>query len=376
MGKIGKKFVFLLLYFINTNISFGQCDGGFVTVHTDFDIYAGNPDTLCVGDCQKYWVSNAFCPVFNNTSFHWLFKNKTYNDTLIGDTVYYCYNDTGYFFYDIYASNFNLDSAYFTDALNIILPCPPQAKFTSSTQKICTDECIEFTDQSSRLPNNWQWYFEGGTPSTFDGQKPPSICYADTGKFDVQLIVKSNYGADTLLLSDYVEVLPGPNVIPVEQTFVIKEGDVITMSACARGNNYLWQPNVAVIFNEDSLLTVQPDETQLYSSIITTNNGCAKNCTYEVKVQNGLLLPTAFSPNGDGINDLFRILNTNITLLSFSIYNRWGELVFQTKNISQGWDGNFLDTKQDMGVYIWSADYLITKTGKRKLAKGNVTLLR
>lgn len=224
--------------------------------------------------------------------------------------------------------------------------------------------------------NNWQWTFEGGTPATYNGQHPPPVFYSDTGYYFVQLAVSSPYGSDNMVKANYIHVLPGPEPVAVQNEFQIKEGDEVTLAACARGSAYQWQPLAAMIQNEDTLLIVQPDNTQNYSCTVATANGCTTMCSYEVKVQSGLLLPTGFSPNGDGVNDIFHILNTNITLKNFEIYNRWGEVVFKTSDIQTGWDGIYKGVEQDAGVYVWYADYIVTKSGKRKSAKGNVTLLR
>ncbi|MCW5908000.1 MAG: gliding motility-associated C-terminal domain-containing protein [Chitinophagales bacterium] len=277
---------------------------------------------------------------------------------------------------DIYASNFNLDSAKNLNARNVILPCPPTANFTVNQQTVCANQPVTFTDQSKRLVNQWQWTFEGGTPATYSGQQPPPVYYPDTGLFYVQLAVSNPYGSDNVVKTNYIHVLPGPLPLTVPTEFQLKEGDEVTIETCARGSTYQWQPLVAVLQNEDTLLTVQPDETQTYHCTVVTNNGCNAHCQYTVKVQSGLLLPTAFSPNGDGVNDIFRILNTNITLKHFEIYNRWGELVFFTTDLQTGWDGTYKGVEQELGVYVWHADYVVTKNGKRKSAKGNVTLVK
>lgn len=356
--------------------NYGQsvCDG-FIYGATDYDIYLGSYDTLCAGDCQYFWITNADCPEFRDIGFHWVFYGINKNDTLFGDTVYYCYPDTGIFLFYVYASNFSLDSAY-SSSRNVILPCPPTANFTANRPIICVNQSVTFTDSSKRLVNNWQWTFEGGTPATYNGQHPPPVFYSDTGYYYVQLAVSSPYGSDNVVKANYIQVLPGPQPVAVQNEFQIKEGDEVTLTACARGSTYQWQPSVAVLQNEDTLLSVQPENTQNYSCTVATANGCTTMCSYEVKVQSGLLLPTAFSPNGDGINDVFRILNTNITLKNFEIYNRWGELVFKTSDIQSGWNGIYKGVEQAAGVYVWYADYIVTKSGKRKSAMGNVTLLR
>ena len=92
---------------------------------------------------------------------------------------------------------------------------------------------------------------------------------------------------------------------------------------------------------------------------------------------NLLDLPTAFSPNNDGVNDVFRIARwLNVERIDeFAVYNRWGQKVFSTNNIEDGWNGTVKNEKADMGVYMWMVTGL-TKDGKDILEKGNVTLLR
>ncbi len=88
-------------------------------------------------------------------------------------------------------------------------------------------------------------------------------------------------------------------------------------------------------------------------------------------------IPTAFTPNGDGLNDVFRIGNIKYDRLDdFSIYNRWGQLVYHnTYDPTQGWDGTFNGVKQDMGTYFYNI-VITTPNGKTKNFKGEVILMR
>jgi gliding motility-associated-like protein len=86
-------------------------------------------------------------------------------------------------------------------------------------------------------------------------------------------------------------------------------------------------------------------------------------------------VPNAFSPNGDGVNDLVKVEGKGITDIEFTIYNRWGEIVFRTHDATQGWDGIYKGKAQDMEVYAYyvNAGFI---DGSRKELKGNITLLR
>ena len=107
-------------------------------------------------------------------------------------------------------------------------------------------------------------------------------------------------------------------------------------------------------------------------------NGCKSVDSvwvYVIEPCTQLLLPTAFSPNGDGVNDVFRIKNHNYDKLNwFRVYDRWGVTVYESTDMTVGWDGTFKEMKQPIGVYIYSIS--VQCRGENYEFKGNVTLLR
>jgi gliding motility-associated-like protein len=88
-------------------------------------------------------------------------------------------------------------------------------------------------------------------------------------------------------------------------------------------------------------------------------------------------VPNAFSPNGDGKNDLFRVgtVRNMINVQEFRIFNRWGQELFYSTDISKGWDGTFKGVKQDPGVYHYMMRVAYAN-GKTAFIKGDVTLVR
>jgi len=90
-----------------------------------------------------------------------------------------------------------------------------------------------------------------------------------------------------------------------------------------------------------------------------------------------LFVPNAFSPNGDGINDFFHpIYLCPVNEYDLEIFDRWGELTFQTNDIEQKWDGTYNGESCELDVYVYMIHYTNSKTGLRKLLKGNVTLVQ
>lgn len=125
---------------------------------------------------------------------------------------------------------------------------------------------------------------------------------------------------------------------------------------------------------------VQPLSTTIYVlEIENPITGCKNydTMTVTVEVLTLLVFPTGFSPNSDGTNDFARIIKyLNIkTLENFSIYNRYGELIFNTTNINSGWDGTYKGTPQETGVYTWLIQ-AITKDNQPIQKNGNISLIR
>ncbi len=132
-------------------------------------------------------------------------------------------------------------------------------------------------------------------------------------------------------------------------------------------------------------ISVQPLLTNTYRVIVSDANGCTADDIQTVFVEKprGVYVPTAFSPNNDQINDFLIVHGKGrqiSNVISFKLYDRWGELLYQDQNFkvndaTRGWDGTFRGATCDPGVYIWQAEveYL---DGFRESAKGNVTLIR
>jgi gliding motility-associated-like protein len=120
-----------------------------------------------------------------------------------------------------------------------------------------------------------------------------------------------------------------------------------------------------------------PTLTTLYTIKVTDDMGCEVSDSLTVKITSPeLLIPTAFSPNGDGVNDKFRVMNRDVQKFRLVIFNRWGEKVYETTDPLSGWDGVFRGVEQEMGVYTWTCDYMLSGQVKSTLAKGNLTLMR
>lgn len=195
------------------------------------------------------------------------------------------------------------------------------------------------------------------------------ISVVDSGVYILQATNSCGQQTDSIT----VTVAPMPAGTNAPTYLNISAGNTAELQACATGTNYVWS-GPSVLEEHESYIVVNPIETANYLCKIETEYGCEATCSYVVVVQNYLLVPTAFSPNGDGVNDVFRLLNRNIQLKQLNVYNRWGELVFITDDITDGWDGTYKGIEQPLGTYVWTAEY--TAQDKQHSTKGNITLVR
>jgi gliding motility-associated-like protein len=139
----------------------------------------------------------------------------------------------------------------------------------------------------------------------------------------------------------------------------------------------LWIPSDAIDCDTCSNAMVKPEVNTTYYVTFTDVNGCQATDSVLVYVNfiEGIGVPQAFSPNGDGNNDVLFVRGFGIENLKFSVYNRYGQLVFETTDQNIGWDGMFKGREENPGVFVWVLEYTFIN-GNGGLTSGNTTLIR
>jgi len=226
----------------------------------------------------------------------------------------------------------------------------------------------------------YNWYDNPGLtgiPTTLDCHTCADVkATPPLGTHAYYVVITNNKGCqDTIRTDITVNPLPEIESLPADTT--IKIGKSVQLYASG-GTFYTWNPSHTLNDDYSASPVASPTQTTSYVVIGANEYGCLGSDTSIVRIdfRDVVLIPNAFSPNGDGLNDVFRIENFKYQkLLEFRVFDRWGNQVFETTSPSKGWDGtqNGKALNPDVYHYIirlgYGDDYIET-------FKGDVTLLR
>jgi len=155
-------------------------------------------------------------------------------------------------------------------------------------------------------------------------------------------------------------------------------GESVQLKASVTGSpaSFIWKPDSLLLTPQSLISFTKPlGETTVFNLSLIDLNGCSASSFLPVKVLYKMHMPSAFTPNKDGRNDVFIIPSgSSVTLQQFSVYDRWGHVIFTTADISKGWDGTYRGFNLPAGTYV----YLIRGTIEQQklVKKGTVTLIR
>ena len=244
---------------------------------------------------------------------------------------------------------------------------------------ICLGDPTTLTANISVPGVSFNYLWEPASLITPTGQSNQVIAHPLTTAWIVVTATGSNgcFDKDSVLI--HVGTLNGA-ITATANPGVVVPGSVSTLTAAPSGFSYHWTP-VAGLSNPNGQTTqATVNETTIYT-VSVTDGICTKSDNVEVKVlsvacdERYVYVPNAFSPNADGENDVLYVRSAITTEIEFRVFDRWGELIFESKNVNDGWDGKFRDKLVDPDVYDY---YLkaICISGEEQIIKGNITLIR
>ena len=192
---------------------------------------------------------------------------------------------------------------------------------------------------------------------------------------DYYVTVTEEHGCkDTLMVK--VAVYPAA-ILVMPDSVNLYAGETYSIQPESNCLHFQWFPPSGLSATNISNPLASPEVRTRYFVNASTERGCAISDSIDVLVKETVIdIPNAFTPGSNGNNDVFKPAKRGIaSLKSFSIYNRWGQKVFESNDIDKGWDGTFNDKPQPVGVYIYTID-AVANNGKKFTRNGNVTLIR
>jgi gliding motility-associated-like protein len=272
-------------------------------------------------------------------------------------------------------------------AISMYVNPSPNVNFTSDRQAGCEPLAVTYTNQSTILNGSiatysWSVGDNGGsTEETFTHVYP-------TGHYTVSLTAISDSGCvSNIIVPNYIFSYPTPiahYTVDPQTTSILEP--IVNFSNLSYGpyNQFWWyfgdkpQPD-SVTANPTHFYDTDFGSEYMTTLIVRNEYACSDTTQRLVVIDPDYVMyvPNAFTPNGDGLNDIFQAKGYYIEKFNMDIFDRWGEIIFKTDDINKGWDGTVRGGSKiaENCVYVWKA-IVIDVNHKRHMLTGHVTLMK
>lgn len=353
--------------------SCNERDTAFLNVIVGNDtIIASQIDTLYT-ECDSLGVFVGAIDITSST-YDWFMGDGT-EFLNAGNEVSHIYSDFGEYTIILHVTDTTKCETEAWDTT--IVSYAPNIDAEIGTNSGCINTPLQFTNFSNPSAETFIWDFGNGQTSN---EFEPSISYAAGGDYIVILTVIDSatcihISSDTAI----VQIVPPPIAnFTTDSSYYLYPELVNFTNSSINFQSFVWTfgdgETDTAIFNPTHFYQVVGDFSPCLK---VSNNGCLDSTCLDIFIDFMPLIgvPNAFSPNGDNLNDIIYVEGSGIIDLSFQIYNRWGELVFESFDKNLGWDGVYKGVPQELEVYTYLVKARFLDDSSQTL-KGNITLLR
>jgi gliding motility-associated-like protein len=253
----------------------------------------------------------------------------------------------------------------------------PAASFTLVAASCINDTVIAVADTPLNIA--YQWNFDGASVLSGSGPGPYELIWNSAGNRTITLL--AGQGNCTANASKSISISDAPVLQLIAENTTVCLGDTLSLLASSGNNSIQWLEgnNYTLLPTEGSSAKVLPNKACTVFAKATNSAGCSTTKGIDIHIAEHccvMVIPSAFSPNSDGLNDVFQPLGNHFNIQSFKVFDRWGEVVFSGYNNNAGWNGTYNGKVEDIGSYFYSIKYSCLESGNTIERKGDVTLIR
>jgi gliding motility-associated-like protein len=239
-------------------------------------------------------------------------------------------------------------------------------------------DTLVYTGTPIGAGNEWLWATDDGT-ILHNGGDTLIVRWNNVGMNQISLDIVGNVCTGSPVVHSFEAV--GIDLDAGEDRIITDNNPVLlnAVGTASDGSDltFAWSPNSNITCTDCANPSVAPDESTTYYLTATSQIGCTASDTVRISVikQRSLFVPNIFTPNSDGKNDDIMPLGSEIASIKFSIFDRWGSLVFETENIGTAWDGTINGKDAASGAYAYLLEVTFND-GVSDVYKGSITLVR
>lgn len=337
--------------------------------------FVPDEDTLCITNAVYHSQNTSSSPDNAAMTYNWKFSDGVALQTTDADRTF------------SHVGNYSAELVATTqwgckDSVSAPVYVLPNGIADFLWDSICINRPVLFTNLSNENNSaqvNYSWQFDNGEPP-YTVKNPPPVLYSNAEMANV-ILELSTLGCEDYpqSVTKQVQVNPGHKGVTYKSITVPQASSQLIHVRDSIGSIFYWKPQIQLSrYDKQFTEFFATGDDVKYLIDITDEHTCVTTDTLLMQVlkKPGYYLATGFTPNGDGLNDVLTPYLIGMKALkSFSVFNRWGNMVFYSTKYGESWDGKIKGLEAEAGVYVWQLEYY-DKSDTLIKQKGTVTLIR